>query len=34
MNVTLPAFPPGQGTLPLAISTVNAFHDQVVIPVK
>ena len=34
MNVTLPAFPSGQGTLPLAISTANAFHDQVVIPVK
>ncbi|SPE38401.1 conserved exported hypothetical protein [Candidatus Sulfopaludibacter sp. SbA3] len=34
MNVTLPAFSPGQGTLPLAISTSNAFHDQVVIPVQ
>jgi uncharacterized protein (TIGR03437 family) len=34
MNVTLPAFPSGQGTLPLAISTSNAFHDQVVIPVQ
>ncbi len=34
MNVTLPAFPSGQGTLPLAVSTANAFHDQVVIPVK
>jgi uncharacterized protein (TIGR03437 family) len=34
MNVTLPAFPSGQGTLPLAISTANAFHDQVVIPVQ
>jgi uncharacterized protein (TIGR03437 family) len=34
MNVTLPAFPSGQSTLPLAISTANAFHDQVVIPVQ
>ena len=34
MNVTLPVFPAGQGTLPLAISTSNAFHDQVVIPVQ
>ena len=34
MNVTLPAFRPGQGSLPLAISTSNAFHDQVVIPVQ
>ena len=34
MNVTLPAFQSGQGTLPLAISTSNAFHDQVVIPVQ
>jgi uncharacterized protein (TIGR03437 family) len=34
MNVTLPSFPSGQGTLPLAISTNNAFHDQVVIPVQ
>jgi uncharacterized protein (TIGR03437 family) len=34
MNVILPAFQSGQGTLPLAISTADAFHDQVVIPVK
>ncbi len=34
MNVTLPAFRSGQGSLPLAISTSNAFHDQVVIPVQ
>lgn len=34
MNVTLPAFESGQGMLPLAISTSNAFHDQVVIPVQ
>jgi uncharacterized protein (TIGR03437 family) len=34
INVTLPAFQPGQGSLPLAISTSNAFHDQVVIPVE
>jgi uncharacterized protein (TIGR03437 family) len=34
MNVTLPAFESGQGTLPLAVSTSNAFHDQVVIPVQ
>ena len=34
LNVTLPAFPPGSGsTLPLAIGTGNAFHDQVVIPI-
>ncbi len=34
MNVTLPSFRLGQGTLPLAISTASAFHDQVVIPVQ
>jgi len=35
INVTLPAFPPGSGTsLPLAISTANAFHDQVEIPIN
>ena len=34
INVTLPAFPPDSGSsLPLAISTANAFHDQVVIPI-
>ncbi|HWD00012.1 MAG TPA: IPT/TIG domain-containing protein [Candidatus Sulfopaludibacter sp.] len=34
MNVVLPAFPSGPNTLPLAISTGNAFHDQVVIAVQ
>ena len=34
INVTLPALPPGaSGSIPLAISTSNAFHDQVVIPI-
>ena len=34
INLTLPALPPGaSGTLPLAISTNNAYHDQVVIPI-
>lgn len=35
LNVTLPAFPPGSGaTLPVAVSTGNAFHDQVEIPIE
>jgi uncharacterized protein (TIGR03437 family) len=34
INVTLPALPPGNtGTIPLAISTGNAYHDQVYIPI-
>jgi uncharacterized protein (TIGR03437 family) len=34
INVTLPALPPGaSGTIPLAIYTNNAYHDQVVIPI-
>src|SRR5271157_2422044 len=34
INVTLPALPPGAtGSLPLAIATNNAYHDQVVIPI-
>jgi len=34
MNVTLPSALPGSGTLPLAIETPNAFHDQVDIVVR
>jgi uncharacterized protein (TIGR03437 family) len=34
INVTLPALPPGaSGSIPLAISTNNAYHDQVFIPI-
>ncbi|HEV2446388.1 MAG TPA: IPT/TIG domain-containing protein [Candidatus Sulfopaludibacter sp.] len=34
INVTLPPLPPGaSGSLPLAISTNNAYHDQVTIPI-
>ena len=34
INLTLPALPPGaSGTIPLAIYTNNAYHDQVVIPI-
>ncbi len=34
INVTLPVLPPGAtGTIPLAISTNNAYHDQVYIPI-
>lgn len=34
INVTLPALPPGAtGSIPLALSTGNAYHDQVVIPI-
>ena len=34
INVTLPALPPGSSSsIPLAISTSNAYHDQVVIPI-
>jgi uncharacterized protein (TIGR03437 family) len=34
VNVQLPPVPPGVTTLPLAISTPNAYHDQVDIPVQ
>ena len=34
MNVKLPSSLPGSGTLPLAIETPNAFHDQVDIVVR
>jgi uncharacterized protein (TIGR03437 family) len=34
MNVKLPSVLPGSGTLPLAIETPNAFHDQVDIVVR
>jgi uncharacterized protein (TIGR03437 family) len=34
LNVTLPQFPKASGSLPLAIQTGNAFHDQVDIPVQ
>jgi uncharacterized protein (TIGR03437 family) len=34
INVTLPQFFPATGTLPLAISTNNAFHDQATIVVQ
>jgi uncharacterized protein (TIGR03437 family) len=34
LNVRLPAFLPATGTLPLAVQTGNAFHDQVDIPVR
>ena len=34
INVTLPALPPGaSGSIPLAIATTNAYHDQVSIPI-
>jgi uncharacterized protein (TIGR03437 family) len=34
INVTLPVLPPGAtGSIPLAISTNNAYHDQVYIPI-
>ena len=34
INVILPALPPGAtGSIPLALSTGNAYHDQVVIPI-
>ena len=34
INVTLPPIPPGvTGTIPLAIYTNNAYHDQVAIPI-
>jgi uncharacterized protein (TIGR03437 family) len=29
INVTVPPVPPGVTSLPLAISTSNAYHDQV-----
>jgi uncharacterized protein (TIGR03437 family) len=29
INVTVPPVPPGVTSLPLAISTPNAYHDQV-----
>jgi minor extracellular serine protease Vpr len=34
INVTLPAFLPASGNLPLAIQTANAFHDQVDIAIR
>ena len=34
INVTLPPNPPGVSSLPLAIITPNAYHDQVDIPVQ
>ena len=34
INVQLPAIPPGISTLPVAIQTRNAYHDQVDIPVQ
>jgi uncharacterized protein (TIGR03437 family) len=34
LNVTLPQFLKASGPLPLAIQTLNAFHDQVDIPVQ
>ena len=34
INVTLPPLPPGaSGSIPLAIFTNNAYHDQVAIPI-
>jgi len=33
-NVTIPATLSSTGNLPLAIGTLNAFHDQVFIPVQ
>jgi uncharacterized protein (TIGR03437 family) len=34
INVTLPPLPPGAtGSIPLAIATNNAYHDQIVIPI-
>jgi uncharacterized protein (TIGR03437 family) len=34
LNVTIPTSLSSTGDLPLAISTMNAFHDQVYIPVQ
>ena len=34
LNVTLPQFLPASGNLPLAIQTLNAYHDQVDIPIQ
>lgn len=34
INVTLPTFLSGSGNLPLAIQTLNAYHDQVDIPIR
>ncbi len=34
LNVTLPQFLKGSGNLPLAIQTLNAYHDQVDIPIQ
>jgi uncharacterized protein (TIGR03437 family) len=34
INVTLPGFLPATGSLPLAIQTANAFHDQVDIAIR
>jgi uncharacterized protein (TIGR03437 family) len=33
LNVTLPQFLKASGNLPLAIQTLNAYHDQVDIPI-
>jgi hypothetical protein len=33
INVTLPQFLKASGNLPLAIQTLNAYHDQVDIPI-
>jgi uncharacterized protein (TIGR03437 family) len=34
LNVTLPTFFGSTGSLPLAIQTPNAYHDQVDIPIR